>query len=515
MSPGVCPAPSPLAHVFFRPDRWFTSVSVYDGSTTVIDGIPTIIAAGLTPNSTSVFCHGRATPANLSDPWLVDWVWDEEPLYCGSSQNKLRPFDAPTSAWKTTLDQWMYQDGAGGVYVSDDGKEWRGAVGTFDHGMVTDFFPLPPVCAGCGDDRSQAGSVTTPTHVHEWANTYRFNVLTPGTKKDEAGSTAWVSDGGATVVNASGLGVRLVCDHGTFGFPKTFWDPVNNRRLQYGWSMNGAFVGQEDSYLVDAFTGRNISLKGNHQSLLREVTYDPRLGQLYFSPVQELALLRKEVLGQLDTPTEIPMAGAPHVGGVLSIDTPRLLANQSEIRVSFSIPTKAVTFGVRAMAALDVAACARTGVCPPRDLFSPGEAFSFGFIPPSAGSKAWSVVAGGAADRTTHVPQGPGSSMMAMLSTDNQIDLVLYVDHVRVEAYYMNGRYANTQAVQPASFLVSTRGDGSGRVVGNNTWQGVEIFANDTGVTVLNATVWRMGDAYADVATHDRPNHNPLVRPQV
>ena len=95
------------------PDEWFTSVSVYDGSATVVDGTPIIIAAGLTPNTTSVFCHPRATPTNLSDPFLVDWAWDKAPLYCGNESNGLTPFDAPSSAWKTHLGQWMYVDGKG------------------------------------------------------------------------------------------------------------------------------------------------------------------------------------------------------------------------------------------------------------------------------------------------------------------------------------------------------------------------------------------------------------------
>lgn len=44
-------------------------------------------------------------------------------LYVGGSKaNGLTPFDAPTSAWKTPLNQWQYQDGKGNVFVSDNGK---------------------------------------------------------------------------------------------------------------------------------------------------------------------------------------------------------------------------------------------------------------------------------------------------------------------------------------------------------------------------------------------------------
>eukprot|EP01047_Picozoa_sp_COSAG01_P081742 COSAG01_NODE_16422_length_1237_cov_1.464851_1_plen_323_part_10 len=146
------------------PDKWFTSVSVYDGSATVIDCVPVIIAAGLTPNTTSVFCHARAVPSDLSDPNLEVWEWDPRPTLCGNRTNGLTPFDAPSSAWQTPLKQWQYSDGKGNVFVSDDGKAWRGALPAgghqFPHGTVVDFFPLPRICDGCGgtQERSKSGA---------------------------------------------------------------------------------------------------------------------------------------------------------------------------------------------------------------------------------------------------------------------------------------------------------------------------------------------------------------------
>jgi hypothetical protein len=73
---------------------------------------PIIIAAGLTPNTTSVFCHARAVPADLSDSRLEDWAWDTAPIYCGNATNDLTPFDAPSGAWETGLKQWQYVDGS-------------------------------------------------------------------------------------------------------------------------------------------------------------------------------------------------------------------------------------------------------------------------------------------------------------------------------------------------------------------------------------------------------------------
>jgi hypothetical protein len=81
---------------------------------------------------------------------------------------------------------------------------------------------------------------------------------------------------------------------------------------------------------------------------------------------------------------------------------------------------------------------------------------------------------------------------------EKEIEMVLYVDQTVVEAYFQGGRMAFTDHV-PTSLLLPH---------GGNKVQGVEIFATDAGVTVLNATVWRMGDIW-DAPTHGRTNHKP------
>ena len=130
------------------------------------------VAANQTPNTTSVFCHARATPTNLSDPYLTDWKWDAEPLYCGNATNDLTPFDAPSGAWETDLKQWQYVDGKGNVFVSDDGVTWRGALPAggkqFPGGAVSDFFELPRVCDGCDLSEAAVAAQTKAAAEAAW-----------------------------------------------------------------------------------------------------------------------------------------------------------------------------------------------------------------------------------------------------------------------------------------------------------------------------------------------------------
>eukprot|EP01044_Picomonas_judraskeda_P000440 COSAG03_NODE_19_length_21645_cov_17.937532_17_plen_489_part_00 len=300
-----------------------------------------------------------------------------------------------------------------------------------------------------------------PTHVHEGGNKYQIVHLTPGTARDEAGTIATIDDGGATVMSAtSTLGYPPKCDHGSYGFPKSFFDPVKKRRLQYGWVQGPGLQGEEDSTLGE--TG--FTLKNNHQSLLREVTYDPRLGILVFNPIEELQLLRKQVLASVRKPTVVAD------GHVLRLPSPAHLANQSEIRVSFAVPSTSLSFGVRVMCNGE----------PSSDPEAPAF-FEFGIEFTTANASAWTIQASGNA--------------LPFLGTDKTIELVLFVDHTVVEAYYMGGRLVLTSHVPQNLLLPSS----------THTTQGVEIFAMGADVTVLNATMWRMGDIW-DPLTHNRPH---------
>lgn len=103
---------------------------------------------------------------------------------------------------------------------------------------------------------------------------------------------------------------------------KDLWDPVKQRRINWGWAR-----------VPPAST----------QTLPREVTYDPDLQQLVTAPVEEQAQLRGDQLADLSTPFVVPADGTWLGNWADSA------GNQSEVIVSFKRPSGAATFGVDVM----------------------------------------------------------------------------------------------------------------------------------------------------------------------
>ena len=165
------------------PSEWYISAAVWDFSATIVDGVPTIIAAGVVspgkkknqsdPDST--WCHALAQPLNLSDPKLVDWHYpaNRNPVLCGTEENGLHPGDSPSNTWRTASGEYRYVDAHGIVYTSRDFIAWDQAKNasdpplgsSFEIGCCQDMFELPAVCEGCAGTFLGKGNPNPPTHV--------------------------------------------------------------------------------------------------------------------------------------------------------------------------------------------------------------------------------------------------------------------------------------------------------------------------------------------------------------
>jgi beta-fructofuranosidase len=412
-------------------------------------------------------------PTDLSDPYLKDWKFaDNSPLYCGDLDHKYKPGDSPSNAWQTSFGEWRYYDAYGEVYFSNDFKSWDVADGKFPGGICQDFYELPRVCDGCSADVSSSIDTLQPTHARLGSTTWQLMAYDEGSP-GEAGTVQGTSY--ASVALFSELDVEDLTDFGTLYCPKSFLDPIKQRRLMYGWNRGGC-------------QGMGAGCKGSTQSLLREVTYDPRLGMLNFYPIQEYEELRGNVLAQL---------GPMKLNGEVSLQLPPFVANQSEVLLRFELPSEPVRFGVRLL----------TGVCKenPRSIpwCTPGDAigneFFVDWVPaPEKDTAAWSVIAG--SNRSSTPPMGAKDQLghVPILSTDKNFEMKIYIDRTYAEAFLAGGRLAMVTPLQGASLYRP------GLFLSNNTEQGIEIFASKPNkVKIASATVWEMGQIWKNVTTHD------------
>ena len=158
-------------------------------------------------------------------------------------------------------------------------------------------------------------------------------------------------------------------------------------------------------------------------SLPREITWNPELQQLVYSPLEEQDKLRKAKIGGF--------SGALKSDAPSSLGLPKHVGTQSEIMVSFSRPTADATIGVKVM----VSGAAGT-------LFT--IAYKHG---------ASSVAVGG----------GGVSDTLKLSDSDETLDMRLYVDNTFTEVYYQGGRVAmtvNTRASADADVTLSSSVDG-------------------------------------------------------
>lgn len=301
-------------------DQPYDNVAIYTGSSTLVNGVPTMVYPGLCVQKNWPACNtgtvfAIATPVNLSDPLLTAW---QKPSYNPLVENVQRD---PSTAWRTSTGEWRFTNYEGKVYFSEDFVSWNVAsngVPLWPEAECPDFFPLPPFCQGNGCSNV---SGTLPTHVHKQSSGgqdwYSLGVYTEGAS-GTTGNWTETFAGGLQPLDYSallGLGTKFYAS-------KSFYDPVALRQIYYGWAL-----------VPPAST----------QTLARVTEYHAGLQRLVFNPLPELAALR--AMPPLYSQSSVTVAA----GNTLWLgDWAGSVGNQSEVGFSYTLPAVAgsITVGV-------------------------------------------------------------------------------------------------------------------------------------------------------------------------
>merc|ERR1712176_215053 len=161
-----------------------------------------------------------------SDPLATNWTKEEyavNPIVNGTGRD-------PSTAWKTPAGEWQLTTFDTEIFGSMDFKTWYrlGKQPGFARGECPSFFELPRTTPGAGP--APAGA-ETPTHVHkashggDWMN---VGTYVPQTEPNSLGT--WSATPGVPFAETK-------IDMGNYYASKDFYDPVKNRRINWGWAQ--------------------------------------------------------------------------------------------------------------------------------------------------------------------------------------------------------------------------------------------------------------------------------------
>ncbi|GJN02218.1 hypothetical protein PR202_ga19548 [Eleusine coracana subsp. coracana] len=475
----------PLAMV---PDRWYDANGVWSGSATRLpDGRIVMLYTGSTNESVQV--QNLAEPADPSDPLLRDWVKsDANPVLVPPPGVGLTDFRDPTTAWKVPNDDTAWRitigvkdrDHAGLalVYRTEDFVHYD-AQPTVMHvvpgtGMweCVDFYPVATGSSGNNNEENGLETSTPPgpgvKHVVKASlDDDKHDYYAIGTY--DAGTDTWTPDDPDKDV---GIGLRY--DYGKFYASKTFYDPIRQRRVLWGW------VGETDSERADVLKGW-----ASLQSIPRSVILDTKTGSnLLQWPVVEVETLR--------------MRGksfdgiAVKSGSVVPLDVGK--ATQLDIEAVFEVDASAL----EAVTEVDVVYnCSTSGGAAGQGLLGPFGLLVLADDDLTEQTAVYFYMAKGTdgrlktffcqddlrASKANDLVKRVYGSVVPVLDGEN-LSVRILVDHSIVESFAQRGRTCITSRVYPTKAIYD-----SARVF---------LFNNATNihVTAKSLKIWELNSAY-------------------
>uniref|UniRef100_A0A7N0ZYB8 Beta-fructofuranosidase n=1 Tax=Kalanchoe fedtschenkoi TaxID=63787 RepID=A0A7N0ZYB8_KALFE len=294
----------------------------WSGSATILrDGDPAILYTGIDPENKQV--QNLATPKNLSDPYLVEWVKSpNNPVMAPTRQNRINAssFRDPTTAWRgrdglyrAIIGSKRDRLGLAILFKSVDFVHWVEAREPLHsvpgNGMweCPDFYPVRKR-GSRGVDTSTVGPRVK--HVLKLSlDETRHDTYTIG--RYDTWSDRYVPDKGSVESDA---GFRY--DYGKFYASKTFYDSLKRRRVLWGW------INESSSTADDIKKGWS-----GIQAVPRSVWLDKSGKQLIQWPIAEIESLRT---GHVESSSKLLKPGS-----LLPISN--ITATQADVEVSFRV----------------------------------------------------------------------------------------------------------------------------------------------------------------------------------
>nr|PNR46206.1 hypothetical protein PHYPA_013325 [Physcomitrium patens] len=281
-------------------DQWYDANGCFSGSITILDdGTPVILYTGNSFENKQV--QARADPEDPSDPLLRKWVKAPynpiAPIPPGYNSSQFRD---PTEAWRLSDGMWRMLVGAnageGGLigtallYKSTDFQTWNFSNRLHENpttGMweCPDLFPVR-IKGRKGLNASAVGKGVL--HV--------LKVSLDLNKHDyySVGNYLTETDTYKPLIAEIDTGIGLRYDYGKYYASKTFFDPIRQRRIVYGWTN------ESTSTMDDVAKGW-----AGLQSIPRIVYLDQRANtSLIQWPIEEVQTLRRKKITVKDVNLE-------------------------------------------------------------------------------------------------------------------------------------------------------------------------------------------------------------------
>ncbi|XP_076906120.1 beta-fructofuranosidase, soluble isoenzyme I-like [Bidens hawaiensis] len=272
--------------VAITPSKWYDIEGVLSGSTTVLpNGQIFALYTGNTNNFSQFQC--KATPVDISDPLLVEWVkYEGNPILYTPPGVGLKDHRDPSTVWtgpdekhRMIMGSKRNKTGLVFVYHTTDYTNYTlldepmHSVPDTDMWECVDFYPVSLIndtafdMAAYGSGIKHVIKESWEGHGKDWYSIGTYDAI----------NDKWTPDNPKLDV---GIGYR--CDYGRFFASKSLYDPLKKRRVTWG------YVGESDQ--ADHAISRGWATIYN---IGRTVVLDRKTGtHLLHWPVEEIESLR-------------------------------------------------------------------------------------------------------------------------------------------------------------------------------------------------------------------------------